>query len=103
MGFPPMLCCVRCAGIADTRFHAAMYEICWRNAALIGASTIHRRLRKFGQEIAKRSFKHRSKRGLNWLVPSRDIAAQSPFGKRLPVSGANGSFVSSSRIIYLTS
>lgn len=34
----------------------------------VDASTIHRWVRKFGPEIAKRSFKHRSWRGLNWHV-----------------------------------
>jgi len=34
----------------------------------LDASTIHRWVRKFGPEIAKRSFKHRSWRGLNWHV-----------------------------------
>ncbi|WP_335749346.1 hypothetical protein [Sulfitobacter sp.] len=31
----------------------------------VDASTIHRWVRKFGPEIAKRSFKHRSWHGLN--------------------------------------
>ena len=41
----------------------------------VDASTIHRWVRKFGPEIAKRSFKHRSWRGLNWHVDKTCIRA----------------------------
>ena len=67
--FPPdvILCAVRwyCRFALSCR---DVRDLLAERGIEVDASTIHRWVRKFGPEIAKRSFKHRSWRGLNWHV-----------------------------------
>ena len=67
--FPPdvILCAVRwyCRFSLSCR---DVRDLLAERRIVVDASTIHRWVRKFGPEIAKRSFKHRSWRGLNWHV-----------------------------------
>lgn len=50
----------------------------------VDVATIYRWVQKFGPEIRKRVFgQHRCWRGLQWHVPSRQIALQPPAGQRM--------------------
>jgi IS6 family transposase len=67
--FPPdvILCAVRwyCRYALSCR---DVRDLLSEHGIEVDASTIHLWVRKFGPEIAKRSFKHRSWRGLSWHV-----------------------------------